>query len=115
MPLAFYFDQHVPSAIARSLRLRGVEVLTAYEDGADEFEDEAVLARATALGRVLFTQDEDLLAIAHRHQAEALPFSGVVYAHQLCVSVGRCVTDLELIANASSSAEMANHVEFLPL
>ena len=115
MPLAFYFDQHVPAAITRALRLRGIDVVTAYEDGADEFEDEAVLARATSHGRVLFTQGEDLLAIAHRSQAEALPFSGVVYAHQLRVSVGRCVTDLELLAHASSSAEMANRVEFLPL
>ena len=115
MPLAFYFDQHVPSAIARALRLRGIDVLTAFEDGADEFADEAVLARATALGRVLFTQDEDLLAIAHRQQAEALPFNGVVYAHQLRVSAGRCVADLELIANASSPEEIANRVEFLPL
>lgn len=115
MPLAFYFDQHVPSAIARALRLRSIDVLTAYVDGTDEFEDEAVLARATALGRVLFTQDEDLLAIAHRHQAEAQLFSGVVYAHQLRVSVGRCVADLELLGKASSLAEMANRVEFLPL
>jgi predicted nuclease of predicted toxin-antitoxin system len=115
MPLAFYFDQHVPAAIARALRLRGIDVLTAYEDGAEEFEDEAVLARANVLGRVLFTQDEDLLTIAHRHQAEALPFSGVVYAHQLRVSVGRCVADLELIANGSSPVEMTNRVEFLPL
>ena len=38
-----------------------------------------------------------------------------LYAHQLRVSVGRCVTDLELIANASSPEEIANRVEFLPL
>lgn len=41
--------------------------------------------------------------------------SGVVHAHQLRVSVGRCVADLELIANASSPAEIANRVEFPPL
>lgn len=35
MSLPFYFDQHVPAAIGRALRLRGVEVLTAYEDGSD--------------------------------------------------------------------------------
>jgi len=115
MPLAFYFDQHVPAAITRALRLRGVDVLTAYDDGAEEFPDEAVLARATALNRVLFTQDEDLLAIAHRLQAEAVPFSDVVYGHQLRVSVGRCVADLELLAKVCSPEELANHVEFLPL
>jgi len=49
MPLPFYFDQHVPAAIGRALRLRGVEVLTAYEDGSDRLEDEPLLLRATAL------------------------------------------------------------------
>jgi hypothetical protein len=115
MSLAYYFDQHVPAAIARALRLRGIDVLTAYEDGAAAWEDEALLQRAIALGRVLFTQDEDLLALAHRRQSEQRTFPGVIYAHQLHVSVGRCVTDLELISKAVSADEMAGHVEFLPL
>ena len=48
MSLPFYFDQHVPATIGRALRLWGVEVLTAYEDGSDRLEDEPLL-RATAL------------------------------------------------------------------
>jgi hypothetical protein len=115
MPLAFLFDQHAAAAIARALRLRGVDVLTAYQDGADRLPDELLLLRATQLNRVLFTQDEDLLALAHRYQDEKKFFAGVAYAHQLRVSVGRCISDLEVIAKASSAEEMANHVEFLPL
>jgi hypothetical protein len=34
MSLALYMDHHVPRAITIGLRLRGVDVLTAYEDGA---------------------------------------------------------------------------------
>ncbi len=34
--LSFYMEQHVPSAITRGLRRRGVDVLTAEEDGAAE-------------------------------------------------------------------------------
>ncbi len=115
MPLSFYFDQHAPAAIAHGLRLRGVDVLTAYQDGRDRANDEPLLLRATALGMALFTQDEDLLAIAHRYQAENRCFAGVVYAHQLRVSIGACIADLELVAKASSAEEMANRVEFLPL
>lgn len=33
MPLALYMDQHVPLAITVGLRLRGIDVLTAFEDG----------------------------------------------------------------------------------
>lgn len=115
MPLPLYFDQHAPAAIAHALRLRGVDVLTAYQDAHDRADDEALLLRATALGRILFTQDEDLLAIAHRYQAEARHFNGVVYAHQLRVTIGTCIADLEIISKASSVEEMANRVEFLPL
>jgi len=37
------------------LRLRGVDVITAYEDGADDMDDSALLDRATELGRVFFS------------------------------------------------------------
>ncbi len=33
MPIALYMDHHVPRAITLGLRLREVDVLTAYEDG----------------------------------------------------------------------------------
>ena len=46
MPIAFYMDQHVPRVITVGLRLRGVEVLTAYEHKASELEDDDLLNRA---------------------------------------------------------------------
>jgi predicted nuclease of predicted toxin-antitoxin system len=68
MAIAFYVDHHVPRAITVGLRLRGVDVLTAYEDGASELDDPELLDRAGELERVLFTQDDDLLAEAARRQ-----------------------------------------------
>ena len=64
---------------------------------------------------VLFTRDDDLLAEATRRQREGIPFDGVVYAHQLRVSIGRCVEDLELIAQAGEPVDLMNQVMFLPL
>ncbi|MCZ7670648.1 MAG: DUF5615 family PIN-like protein [Chloroflexi bacterium] len=61
MTLAFYMDQHVPRAITVGLRLRGIDVLTAYEDNRSELNDPDLLDRASELNRVLFTQDDDLL------------------------------------------------------
>lgn len=115
MALALYMDQHVPRAITAGLRLRGVDVLTAYEDGAGGFDDPALLDRASALGRVLFTQDDDLLAEAARRQAAGLPFAGIVYGHQLRVTVGACVRDLELIATIGQADDLRDQVVFLPL
>jgi predicted nuclease of predicted toxin-antitoxin system len=99
-------DHHVPRAITNGLRLRGVDVLTAHEDGASELGDPALLDRAEELGRVVFTQDDDLLAEATRRQRQELTFGGVIYAHQLRVSIGDCVRDLELIAKVGEPADI---------
>lgn len=108
-------DVHVRRAITEALRLRGVEVLTAQEDGAARLTDPALLDRAMQRGRVLFSQDEDLLAEAARRQRTGMTFAGVVYAHQLRVNTGRCIQDLELIAKVTAPADWRNWVEYLPL
>jgi len=108
-------DVHVRRAITVALLDRGVDVLTAQADGAAELDDPDLLDRARSLGRVLFSQDEDLLAEAARRQHGGIPFAGVVYAHQLYVTVGRCINDLELIAKVGTHEDLANRVQFLPL
>jgi hypothetical protein len=113
--VSFYFDQHVPAAVTNGLRLRGVNVLTAYEDGRSDADDISVLERATALSRVLVTQDEDFLALGARWLAERKEFSGIVYAHQLRIAIGRFIADLELIAKSCDFEQTRNHIEHLPL
>jgi len=115
MSIAFYMDHHVPRAITLGLRLREVDVLTAYEDGASELEDPDLLDRAGKLGRVLFTRDDDLLAEATKRQREGILFRGIIYAHQLRVSLGRCVQDLEIIAKAGEPEDLVDGIMFLPL
>lgn len=102
-------------SICVSLRIRGVDVLTAQADGAAELEDPELLDRATALGRVLFSQDEDLLAEGARRQRTGEPFAGIIYAHQLRVTIGQCINDLELIAKVYEPADMVRRIEYLPL
>ena len=108
-------DVHIPAAITEGLRLRGVDVLTAQEDGARRLQDPALLDRATALGRVLFTQDDDLLREAAERQRHGVAFAGVIYGHQLKVTIGQCISDLELIATVNEPEDCANRVEYLPL
>jgi hypothetical protein len=115
MAIAFYMDHHVPRAITIGLRLRGVDVITAAEDGAQRMDDPQLLDRASELGRALFTQDDDLLAEAARRQREGVPFRGLIYAHQFQVSIGACVRDLEIIAKAGEPEDLVGHVRFLPL
>lgn len=114
MPLGLYTDVHVPRAVTNGLRRRGVDVLTAQEDGASEFSDPRLLDRATELGRALYTQDDDLLAEARRRQVAGEPFGGVIYSHQLRSPVGRVIDDLELIATTFGPPDLRGLVEFIP-
>ena len=115
MTIALYMDHNVPQAITDSLRLRGADVITAFEDGAHELEDSQLLERATQLKRALFTQDDDLLPEAAQRQRKGEKFCGVIYAHQLNLSIGACVKNLELIAKAGKMADIENSIAYLPL
>jgi len=108
-------DVHVPLAITRGLRRRGVDVLTSQQDRTTRLLDDQLLDRASQLGRILFTRDPDLLAEAAMRLRSGRQFSTVVFARQTEVSIGRCVTDLEIIAKTATSQEAANQVLYLPL
>lgn len=115
MSVALYMDVHVRRAVTNGLRLRGVDVITAQEDGTARWSDDRLLDRAGELGCVLFSQDDDLLAEAELRLRAGRAFAGVIYAHQLAITIGRCVTDLEIIAKAAEPEDLENRVEFLPL
>jgi predicted nuclease of predicted toxin-antitoxin system len=113
MSLGLYMDVHVPLPITRGLRRRGVDVLTAQEDNAQRLPDPQLLDRATSLGRILFSQDADLIAEAVRRQREREPFASVIYARQLDLSIGRCIADLEALSKAAISEDAQGQVIFL--
>ncbi len=115
MSLALYMDEHVHRAITSGLRLRDVDVLTVQEDGLMGISDPQILNRATELQRVLFTQDNDFLVEANRRQQNGIYFPGVIYGHQMLVSIGDCIKDLELIAQVGKTEDLANSVRYLPL
>jgi hypothetical protein len=64
---------------------------------------------------VLFTQDDDLLVEANKRQQAGVVFGGVVYGHQLKLTIGEAVEDLNLVAQAATSDELKNTVLFLPI
>jgi hypothetical protein len=108
-------DVHVPAAITRGLLLRGTDVLTAQLDGTARLDNSGMLDRASKLGRVLSSQDEDLLAEAANRQRNGLLFGSVIYAHQLHITIGRAIQDLQLLAEAGVPADFANRIQYLPL
>lgn len=117
MTVTYYMDVNVHGAVTAGLRLRGVDVLTAQQDGRDTTPDPDVLDRAGALGRVVVTYDSDFLAEATARQQSGRWFVGVLKAEERDVKLrpGRYIDDLELIAAAGDPADYENRIEHLPL
>ena len=79
MTIALYMDVHVPQAITEQLRRRGIDVLTAFEDGTEQLPDDQLLLRVTELKRILFTQDIRFRVLAETWQLKGKPFSGLIF------------------------------------
>jgi hypothetical protein len=109
-------DEHVPARITAGLRRLGVDCLTGVEDGTTGWPDDRLLQRATELGRVLYTNDVDFLAITADWLTAGREFAGVIYSRQFgMVGIGRAMFDLELVAKASEPGEWVNRVGHIPL
>ena len=105
----FQLDEHLPHAIARSVRRLGIGVSTGEEAGTVGMSDGGLLAYCLAEGRVLVTNDNDFLAL----RLQGASHAGIVFCKQGSRSVGELVDFLALIAGVYSSEEMANRVEFV--
>ena len=115
MATPLYADVHVPGPVILQLRLRGVDIAAATEEGHERKTDEELLIISTSLGRVMVTQDIRFRVLAEDWQREGRLFAGLIFAHQRRVSFGEMVGDLELIARATDSTFWLNRVEQLPL
>jgi hypothetical protein len=115
LKVRLYMNHHVPAAVTQQLRRRAVDCLTCADDATEELDDEPLPARATQLGRIVFTQDTDFLEITNRLLRQGTEFAGLISAPQLGITIGQLVLDLELIAGASEAEELRNQILFLPL
>ena len=113
MSLGLYMDVHVPLPITRGLRRRAVNVLTSQEDQTTRLSDPELLRRVRELGRILFSQDEDLIAEAVGCQRRGEPFATVVFARQLDLSIGRCIGQSETLSKAALPQDAQGQIIFL--
>lgn len=107
--IRFHLDEHVPHAVADGLRLIGIDVTTSTDAGLLGAADADQIAYGIAQGRVIFTEDDDFLALASARVEHA----GLAYCHQNTHSIGQIVRALELIWSVYEPSEMTNRVEFV--
>ncbi len=106
--IRLYTDEHIPRAVVRGLRERGVDTLTVSEAGMLGASDEEHLAFARREGRVLFTQDNDFL----RLHASGAEHAGIVYARQP-TPIGDMIYGLMLVVEVLNPEELKGYLEFL--
>lgn len=64
---------------------------------------------------MLFSMDHDLLAEATSRLASGSTISTVTFARPHEITIGRCVQDLELLANLAAPEERLDQIVHLPL
>lgn len=111
--LRLFADECVDARISDGLRRRGEDVVTAGEEGLLGASDDTQLARATSLGRVLLTADQDFLLLAHRRIIEGASFPGVLFLLPEA-SVGEAVRAICVASAVLDPDDMANRIEWLP-
>lgn len=114
MAVGLYTDVHIPMFITRALRRRGFDVVTAQEDLATRLPDSELLDRSLGLGRIFFTQDEDILAEVVNRQRIGREHATVIYGHQF-EPIGPCIADLEIILEAATLEDTRNSLLRIPL
>ena len=106
--IRFYLDEHIDLDIARALRRRRIDVVTAQEAGQRATDDRVLLRTAFQQGRVFVTQDADALRLAAQGEAHA----GIVFARHN-TPIGVILRGLFLIYDATDAEGMRQQIEYL--
>jgi predicted nuclease of predicted toxin-antitoxin system len=107
--VSFFFDEHIPPAVAAGLVRRGIDVLTVQQAGRTGLPDAEQLDFARQSGRVMVTQDSDYLILA----AEGASHAGIAYSKPQSRSLRELIDALALIGDVLDSAQMVGRVEYL--
>ena len=114
MRIRLYFDEDsARHSLARELRFRGADVLTAIETGMAQKTDEEQLEWAAAHSRVVYSFNRgDFYGLHTAWLKAGRSHSGIILSRQ-GLSVGEQMRRLLRLGAAKSAEEMRNHVEFL--
>jgi hypothetical protein len=112
--IRLYFDEDsARHSLARELRFRGADVITAMEASMAGRADEQQLEWAASNGRALYSFNRgDFYSLHTVWLREGRRHSGIILSRQ-GLSVGEQMRRLLRLIAARSAEDMENHVEFL--
>jgi hypothetical protein len=107
--LRFYLDENVDLRVTQQLIKANIDAVSVRD--LDELGDEDMshLQRATKMGRVLCTHDQDFLRIA----TNTIDHCGIIFAPQYGSTVGAWFHGLMTIFNDETTESMQGQVRFL--
>jgi predicted nuclease of predicted toxin-antitoxin system len=110
--MLLYLDEDVHLKLARELRRRGVDAISAGETGMREQSDDAQLAFAVSQGRAIVTFNVgDYVKLHARYLKSAVSHYGVIVSPQY--TIGETLRRVLKLVNTLSAEEMRNRLEYL--
>jgi predicted nuclease of predicted toxin-antitoxin system len=111
--LRIYTDENVDIRVAQGLRNRGIDALTAQENGMTGSTDLEHFNYAYQMQAVIFTHDRHFLEIAKKLIEAGKSHWGVIFVSMNKLSVGECIKKLAVYADMLTLDDMKNQIEFL--
>jgi len=108
--IRFYFDESVELAVSQQLAAGGLDVVSAHSLEKLGDNDPNHLARATRMGCVFCTYDQDFLRLA----VNGAEHAGIIFAQHQNTSIGRWVREIKSISIRMNAEDIAGQVIFLP-
>ncbi len=109
--LKFYLDENVQVAVVEQLARWNIDAVSAKSLEKLGDSDINHLQRATEMGRVLCTYDQDFL----RMHAEGIEHAGIAFAKQYFAGIGGWVRELRALHASTTAEEMRGQVEYLSM
>ena len=107
--MKFHTDEHVAEAVALGLRRRGVDVTTTPELQLLGADDGFQLAMCLREGRVMVSNDADMLRLA----ASGVEHAGIAYCHNQKYKPGQLILRLLALHGRVPAEEMKGRIEFM--
>lgn len=108
-----YADEHVSHAIIRSLRARGMDVVSVTERGGQGTADDVLLDEAFADERVMLTCDTDFLRLADERWTAGVEFAPIVFWPQQQRTVGQVIRTVIQLAIAHTYEQAYSRVFYM--
>lgn len=115
--LPLLIDENFDQRILRGLRLRlpHLDYLVVQDIGLGGVDDRALLDWAVRERRAIVTHDVNTMTkFGNERLSKSLPMPGIIIVPE-DLEIGRAIDDLEVVVECSTTDDIENQIQYLPL